>query len=341
MSLALNILVFVAASVVVWKAGVRLSEMALVLSERTGLGKVFVGTLVLGLAASLPELTTGMVAARRGQGPLALNTLLGGVAVTMAMLAVADLREGRQALSAKVRRPIVPLEGIFVVLGLLGVAGGVVAGDRGLLGFGAWTLGIGGLCLVLLWVVQRNERHQPWTPSDRADPREETPRSAPERTSGLSTPRLALALILTALMVVAAGYGLAVTSEGLAAQTGLGAGFAGFFLAGVATSLPELGTIVGAVRLRQFEMAFGDAFGSNLLSLALVLPADWVAPGGPILLTAGRFTLFAVLHGIALTMVYVVGLLFRRRATVLRMGVDSLAVLVLYVAGTCVLFRMR
>jgi cation:H+ antiporter len=339
--LALNLLVFAAASLAVWKAGVRLSELAIVLSDRTGLGKVFVGTLVLGLAASLPELTTGLVAAGRGQGVLALNTLLGGVAVTMAVLAVADLRAGRQALSAKVRRPIVPLEGIFVVLGLLGVAGGLVAGERSLWGAGAWTLGVGVLTLLLLWVVQRNERHRPWAPTDRADPKEEAPLEAPAHTSAMSTSRLIWVLLGLAALVVAGGAALALTSEGLSTQLGLGAGFAGFLLAGVATSLPELGTIVGAVRLRQFEMAFGDAFGSNLLSLALILPADWVAPGGPILLAGGRFTLLAVLHGIALTMVYVVGLLFHRRATVLRMGLDSLVVLVLYAGGTGLLFRLR
>lgn len=62
---------------------------------------------------------------------------------------------------------------------------------------------------------------------------------------------------------------------------------------------------------------------------------------GPILREGGRFALMATLLGLVLTMVYVVGMLMRRRRTVLRMGADSLLVLLLYVGGTGLLYRER
>jgi cation:H+ antiporter len=338
--LALNLVLFAAASAVVWIAGTRLSSCCVALSDRTGLGKVFMGTLLLGMTASLPEMVTSLVASARGQGSLALNTLLGGVTVTMAMLALADLRSGWKPLSSKITRPVVPLEGMFVVLALLAAAVGVVSGDRLVLGSGVCTILIGGLGVLFLWVIKRNEKKRPWVPSG-------TRPGASEKTGGrdgaskLSTPRLALITAAAALAVALAGFVLAIGSEAISTQTGIGAGFIGFVLGGVATSLPEASTLLGAVKLRQYEMAFGDAFGTNLISAVLLLPTDVVSPGGPLLSQGGRFALLAILLGIALTSVYLVGLLLRRRHGIHRIGVDSLIVLLLFAAGSWLLYRLR
>jgi hypothetical protein len=57
----------------------------------------------------------------------------------------------------------------------------------------------------------------------------------------------------------------------------------GFALIGLATSLPELSTIVTALRIRRYEMAFGQVFGTNFVNLSLILLADAVFAGGPVI----------------------------------------------------------
>ena len=60
----------------------------------------------------------------------------------------------------------------------------------------------------------------------------------------------------------------------LSEQTGLGASFIGATLLASSTSLPELSTTITAVRIGSYDMAVANIFGSNLIMVALILPAD-------------------------------------------------------------------
>jgi cation:H+ antiporter len=144
-----------------------------------------------------------------------------------------------------------------------------------------------------------------------------------------------------AAVILASGFALAGTGEALAEQTGLGTSFVGMLLGGVATSLPEVTTTIAAVRLAQYEMAFADAFGTNLFSVMLLFVADVAYAGGPILNQVDRFSLFATLLGILLTGLYLAGLIERRHKTIAGVGLDSLIVLIAYAGGLAVLFSLR
>ena len=68
---------------------------------------------------------------------------------------------------------------------------------------------------------------------------------------------------------------------------------------------------------------------------------DAVAPGDPVLGQVDTFATFGAIVGIALTALFVMGMAERRDKTVARMGIDSVAVLVVYVAALVVLFFLR
>ncbi len=69
--------------------------------------------------------------------------------------------------------------------------------------------------------------------------------------------------------------------------------------------------------------------------------ADVAYRGGPILNEVDRFSLFAMLLGILLTAIYLAGFVEGRRKTMLRMGIDSIIVVVAYGGGLVVLFSLR
>lgn len=52
-----NAAIFVVAAIVVWLAGYRLARYSRVIADRTRLGQVFIGTFLLGVTVSLPEMT--------------------------------------------------------------------------------------------------------------------------------------------------------------------------------------------------------------------------------------------------------------------------------------------
>jgi cation:H+ antiporter len=146
---------------------------------------------------------------------------------------------------------------------------------------------------------------------------------------------------MASVVVLIAGAVLASTADRLATQTGLGANFIGFVLGGLVTSLPELSSTVAAVRLGEYEMAFSDAFDTNLCSLMLIFVTDLIYQGPPVLNELGSFSLVAILLGIAVTTIYLAGLIVRPKSAFLRMGFDSLLVLCTTGAGMLLLYYLN
>jgi cation:H+ antiporter len=147
--------------------------------------------------------------------------------------------------------------------------------------------------------------------------------------------------VLSSLAILVSGFLLATAGDAIAEQTGLGASFVGLILGGVSTSFPEVSTTVSAVRLRQYEMAFADAFGMNLFSVMLIFFSDLVYSGPPVLNEAGRFSALSILLSIALTAIYLAGIIERRNWAIAGIGLDSLVVLILYLGGLVLLFHLK
>jgi cation:H+ antiporter len=348
-----NIGIFVATGVAVWWAGTRLSHRASELSRVTKLGDATIGIVVLGVITSLPEVAVSVTGAANGAELLAANNLYGGLAFQVALLAVADAVIGRNALTSVNAEPSVILQGALCCLLLTISAIAITVGDVALpLGVGAWSLSLLPLYVVSVLLLGHARGVHAWRPTrvvtaERKGARSSDTGSAGTRdeSDGRRPSRSARSLMLpiagAAVVVLAAGFVATRSAEAIAEQTGLGASFVGAVFLAAATSLPELSTAIGVIRLRRVSMAFGDIFGTNLIDASLILLIDAVSSGPPVLNELGAFSVVAALLGVVLTMLYIVGLLERRDRSVLRMGWDSMAVLVAYVGGLVVLYQLR
>lgn len=337
----LNLLIFGVAAVFVWLAGTRLSRYLGRVSEITGIEQAFVGMLMLGTLTSLPEIANVATASYFGNPALAANNLFGSAAINLVLLALVDLVFGRDALTSIVAQPTTLLQSTLcmLVLVLAGIA--VTTGDIPIFGIGAWSIGLFAVSLGAFWLSKGYSKRTAWTLRDAA--REEK-RSHPEAAGhddkgGLKS--LLGRIALAAGIILCAGYALSQTGDALAEQTGLGTSLVGFLLIGFATSLPELSSISTSVRMHRHEMAIGEVLGTNFVNISLLLLADAIYTGGPVFNELGRFEIVSALLGAVLTGVYLVGLLERRNPVVLRMGYDSLAVLVLFACGVGVLVTLR
>ncbi|MGI9465036.1 MAG: sodium:calcium antiporter, partial [Aestuariivirgaceae bacterium] len=148
--------------------------------------------------------------------------------------------------------------------------------------------------------------------------------------AGLSISQLVSRSCLAATMILICGVLLVNAADAIAAQTGLGTSFIGVTVLAAATSLPELSTTITAARLGAYTMAISNIFGSNLIMLVLLFPADILYQAGPILEQAGRPEILALISGVLVTAIYVAGLLVRRKPQILGMGLDSACVLLVY-----------
>lgn len=344
LALAANLAIFAAAAVVVWMAGVRITRYANVISVRTGLGQALVGMLLLGFVTSLPEVAVAVSAAAHGEAALAVNSVLGGIAMQVGILAVADMAIGRKALTAVVPNPVVFLQAAFKVFLLSIVASAIVVGDVAVLGVGLWMWLLLLLFGFAVWTLASAKGRRPWRIVDDNDLEGQEKRHAEKEAERDASQGLRSAIakaVVAAIVIVAAGYVLSLTGDAIAEQTGLGESFVGAVLVAIATSLPEVSTVLTAARAGLYTMAVSDIFGTNLFDVALLFVVDAVAGGEPVLNSAGRFSTFAAIIGITVTMIFVAGVAERRNRTILRMGVDSAVVLVTYLAGLVVLYFLR
>lgn len=341
--LTLNVLIFAASAAMVWIAGTRLAITAEELADRYNLGKALMGLVFLAIATELPELVTTIVAAIEGQAELLLNNMFGGIALQTAILAIADATAVKIAITAYPRKPTPILEGALLVLLMALLHAIVLFGDYQLFRH----VGLGSALLALLYVlsivfIRRIEVRSPWSPTSAPNSPEGNP-SLPilVQMKLLTTRHLSQRFVLASLVILIFGVSLVRSAEAIAFQSGLGTSFVGVTLLAGSTSLPELSTTVMAVRLGSYTMAISNIFGSNLVMLLLLLPADLLYLDGPLLSNVDRSATYAIVCGIVVSMFYIVGLVARGTRTLLGMGYDSVAVLVFYAISLIVLYTLR
>ncbi len=344
--------IFAAAALVVWLAGTRLVGLVDGISTKTGLGKAFTGMLLLGGITSLPELAAVSTSAAVGNAPLAVNNLLGTASINLVLLAVADIIYGRDALTSVAAKPATLMQGVLSMLLASAVAMIATVGDISILGVGAGSTGLALGCGAALWISSDFERRHVWEvvggneQTEAGRDRESAGGEKNEQGDGNgpgtdSWPlrKLVFATIIVAAIILVGGFFLSTTADIIATRTGIASGMVGFLLVGLSTSLPEISSVTAAIRLRRYDMAVGDIFGTNLFNIALIFVADAIYDGEPVLSLAGRFEMIGAILAIILTGVFIIGLLERRNRTILRMGFDSLASLLIFAGGVFILAR--
>lgn len=337
-----NVLLFALAAAAVWYAGDRLTRSVDAIAERHALGRAFMGFVVLATATQLPEVVTNSTAALRGDAALVLNSMFGGVSLQTAVLVIADFFAARHALTYLSRSASNLAQASMLILLLAIVLGVAIVGDYALTG----TVGLAPLVLAaayllvirMLWVL---DRQPSWKPLDADQARSDGETAGNNRFVELGTARLVGYSVVAAAVILVAGVVLVLTAEAIAAQSGLGSSFIGVTLLATATSLPEVSTTLAAVRLGRYGMAVADIFGSNMIMIALLLPSDLLYREGVLLAEDNASARFALVLGIALTAIYLAGLVLRQRRSYLRLGIDSWAVLVVYAAGIAFLYTLR
>jgi cation:H+ antiporter len=346
-SLPVNALAFVIGAVTIWLAGTRLERCVDGIAERTGLGKAFLGLLLLATATSLPELATTVSACLAGNTDLAVHNLLGGVVMQTAVLAVADLAMGRRALSYVAPQFALLLQATGLVLLLSVILAGmpilarISDGQPAYLrlAVAAWCAAIVASFVFMFHQAYHGQGTPKWHPRDKPDDQGGEP--GQEAADRQALRALVMRFVLASLWVMLAGFAVARSGEAIAEQTGLGSSFVGFTLVAVATSLPEISTSVTAVRRNHAETAFSNIFGSNAFDSALLVVVATIAGGTSLVESLTPSTQFAAGLGIFLTCIYLWGLLERRDRTIGRLGWDSAAVVLFAALGNGVVFWLR
>ena len=322
---------FIACVLVILITGSKLARYGDVIAEKTGMGRAWVGVVLLAAVTSLPELITGISSVAIFDVPdIALGDIFGSCMFNLLIIALLDLLERGQPVSARVHEGQA-LGASFGVLLLSTAAMGLAAGDA------LPTIGwIGPYSLVLLALYALAMRMVFDYEKGRIA---EFVRDVAEESGG-ETMSLATASrwfgVNAAITVAAALFLPAIGSE-IAVSTGLTETFVGNAFIALSTSLPELVVAVAAVRVGAADMAVGNIFGSNLFNMAILAIDDIAYTKGPLLAVAADDTLVPVIGAIGMTAIATAAITSRVRRKRLPLAWDSVGIVVTYAVAIIIL----
>ncbi|WP_010532187.1 sodium:calcium antiporter [Lentibacillus jeotgali] len=295
---------FLAAAVTVYTA-MKLSEYADVISEKTAMGGMMVGTILLAGATSLPEVTTSFSAVLIDNIDIAVGNMLGSNVFNVFIIAAFDLYYRKHKLFdlASSNHKYTAFLGLLLMI-LVSVAL-VLRIDYTLLGIGADSLLILAAYIVGLIVISK-------TPSPSVS--EEKAKETTDEKKSVSVKHAIIGFIIAAIFILGAGTLLSVTGDQIAVVTGLGSSFIGSFLIAATTSLPEAVSVFSALRLKNVNLAVGAILGSNSFNMIILAISDVVYQGGSILADASGSHLVSAFGG-SLLIVMVIWAFLRQRST--------------------------
>lgn len=322
--------IFVLSGLLIVIAGSALAKYADDISDITGMGRLWTGSILLAAATSLPELATDVAAVRMGAPDLAAGDLFGSSMANMLILAIVDLIYSRQHLLQKAALDHALAASLAITLNAIGAIFMLL--HEKLTVFGASPVS---WIILVLYVAgtrvlyQHNRTENSAPPTSPSPPQEVPPKG-----------KLSVALakfFAAALGVLLAAPGFAWAAKGIAERTGLGSTFVGTWLVGLSTSLPELVSTIAAVRMGAFDLAVGNLFGSNAFNMVVFLPMDLAQPGSAISSSLAPAHALSGLIAIILMGIGLSAIVYRAKRRMALIEPSSLMLVLAYVIGIILL----
>ncbi len=326
---------FIICTSVIVYAGTRLSKYGDIIAEKTGLGKTWIGVILMASVTSLPELVTGISSVTYAGVPdIAVGDVIGSCVFNMSILAILDAVYRPMPVSAKAHHGNILSAGFGILL-LSIVVMGLFFGNRifSLWWIGPYSLLFAAIYFIAMRLVYFYEKKQiSLFIQDMA---------AELKYKGISTKTAILNFCVNAVFVVIAAIFLPKIGEGIAESTGLGQTFVGNIFIAISTSLPELVVCIAAVKIDAVDLAIGNLFGSNVFNIFILAIDDFLFTKGPILSFVNQNHIISAVSAIAMTSIAVIGLTYRSEKKPLFLAWDSIGILLLYVINLMSLYMMR
>jgi cation:H+ antiporter len=322
-------ILFVISAAVVVATAHQLAKYGDVISVRTGLGGLLVGTIFLAGATSLPEFVTSISSFRQGIPDLAAGNFFGSNMVNVVLLAIVDLIYYRVPLLRRIAITHTLTAALGIALMTVAVLFMLADIDLAI----GWV-GLDSLLLIALyfggvWLIQQEGKLDGGAIGDMAV---EPAAGFPSLRAGI------IGFTVSAAVLVAVVPFLVSASSDIADQTGLGTGFVGTALLSVITSLPELLAALAAVRIGSTDLAVGNLFGSSVFNMLAVGVADFFYLDGRFLGAIDPGFALVGLLGILLTTMALLANLARIERRILFIEIDAVLIILVYLLGMYLLF---
>lgn len=326
---------FIVCTLAIVYSGARLSKYGDIIAEKTGLGRAWIGVVLMASVTSLPELVTGISSVTYAGVPdIAVGDVLGSCVFNMLILAILDAVHRPMPISTKAHQGHV-LSAAFGLL-LLSIVCVSMFLKENIFPIG-WLGPYSFLFIVIYLIAMRlvfSYEKRKITEFLKEVAEELQYKDVSMRTAVIQYGINAGIVIIAAIFLPKIG-------EGIAAATGLGQTFVGNILIAISTSLPEVVVSVAAVRMGAVDMAIGNLFGSNVFNIFILALDDIFFLKGPLLSYASPNHIISAMSAIAMTTIAIIGLTYRAEKKKLFVAWDSTGILMVYIANLLLLFMLK
>jgi cation:H+ antiporter len=324
---------FLLCVVVILYAGMKLARYGDAIAEKSGLGRMWIGLVLLAFVTSLPELVTGVSSAVLVKIPdLALGTLFGSCTFNLAILVVLDIINWRTPILSEASRNHL-LSAVYGIL-LLAIAGASIYIEGCFSVFSLGWVGIPSIVIITVYVLAMRHTFY-FERRHRSGPVQEESLRYEEVSAG----KIYLSFGLAAIAVIGAAIWLSYIGDEIARTTGWDTSFVGSMFLAFTTSLPELAVTVAAIRIGATDMAVADVLGANMINIAKIFVVDLFYTQGSVLSSVSGVHIITDIVSIAMTVVVILGLHFRaKRKTFIVFSWYVPVLIALYIFGAYMLF---
>ncbi|GER93009.1 hypothetical protein A45J_0740 [hot springs metagenome] len=326
---------FIVCTSVIVYAGTRLSKYGDIIAEKTGLGRTWIGVVLMASVTSLPELVTGISSVTYADVPdIAVGDVLGSCVFNMVIISFLDAMHRPTPISSRAHHGHVLSAGFGILLLSITAMSLFFKSRIIALGWiGPYTLFFIVIYFIAMRLVYFYEKRQL-----SAFVKE---MAIELRYEDIPAKKAIKNYAVNALFVITAAIFLPKIGEGIAETTGLGQTFVGNIFIAVSTSLPEVVVSIAAVKIGAIDLAIGNLFGSNIFNIFILALDDIFFTKGHLFTFANPNHIISALSSIAMTTIAIIGLTYRTEKKTLLLAWDSIGILLIYVINLMLLYMIR
>ncbi|HHP7242464.1 MAG TPA: sodium:calcium antiporter [Cyclobacteriaceae bacterium] len=337
-NLTIYIIIFLVCSIVIAIGGSHLTKTADRIADITRLGEALVGAIFLGAVTSLPGIVTSVTAAYENHPSLSVSNAIGGIALQTLFLAIADITYTRANLEHAAASLVNILQAVLLILILSFILLINVTPE-----VSVWAIHPASLAIPVFYVIGQQAiskagKTPMWNPVKTKETLIDEPKK--DRLKLSLKVQLFRFIVLSALIGLS-GYIMAETSIKILAITNISESIFGGLFTALSSSSPELIVSIAAVRQKALTLAVSNVIGGNTFDVLFLAFSDYAYREGSIYHTMQNGQLLIINLTIMLTAVLTLGLLSRQKEGFIRIGWESLLIVVLFIMGYLALFRIH
>ncbi|MCR4842467.1 MAG: calcium/sodium antiporter [Eubacterium sp.] len=269
MDIIINIVILVIAFVALVKGADMFVDGAASIAKHFNVSSLIIGLTVVAMGTSFPELSVSASAALSGSNEIAISNVLGSnicnlllVLGTCAM--ISPLTVDRNILKRDFPFMIFATIAMFAAILIPCISDFIALSSKDMEAYVGVISRFMGVALLAIFVCYILFLIRESRKSTNAELSEEIPEM-------ISLPKSFLFIIVGIVLIIGGGQGVVYAARNIASSFGMSETLIGLTVVAIGTSLPELVTSVVAAHKNEAGLAIGNAVGSNIFNLLLIL----------------------------------------------------------------------